>query len=644
MKTMSKIVPRKDVEPDRLPGDGPLIEIGQWYWLKMYEQDKEERIACVTLIGSNFVELHDPYGHNNRVHLDEFDKKCRRETNPEAVICGQMEHYRGVVREKLGEIKALTARLGVTNHFKLEENPAVESSRALSVLSGTPDLKKYKKSLILAKDKELPALFKEVEEAHSNLVVWMKAQTLGMQGAVNSMKDCIEEIEDRVFNVSLYAGLTEEVVEVQKGAPADIGEKLRLMQRLLYMDEECLLNYKHGGMKFEHLPEFDRWIKKPENMARIFRFPRCIVAFRVRRERAQYDDWDGTIEQIMVRFREEELNKLTFLYIRNGQRLYRLNCDLEFDDLIFPGKDELNLDEPMMARMFCSRVEEIVTKRHFEDLVKEHEEKNRKMKEWEKANPGKRWIDRPREFDSRFELDRYEPFNKSSVYYDEIKETIEKRVKYYNRIALIIQGLFDRSEVLHPHPPVRLWSPEGFSAAVELVYDGSNLIHYGEAPDFEAYRRACNASLKEGSITVGQDNFWSVREAKKESSRMDRDWRVKGYWRPSHFRPYGDPGPGYLAKVVRWTPRSRKAVFRWMRKRRAPDYWKNQSYKDLIPAVVEVPDTELFNVSAYKPGDFKQFFVDPRTRAQYLKWAPLLLAAEDYHAGKAKVGSSMEAE
>jgi hypothetical protein len=42
----------------------------------------------------------------------------------------------------------------------------------------------------------------------------------------------------------------------------------------------------------------------------------------------------------------------------------------------------------------------------------------------------------------------------------------------------------------------------------------------------------------------------------------------------------------------------------------------------------------VLNVSAYKAGDFKIFYADPRTRAEYLKWAPLLLAAEDYVAGK----------
>ena len=38
-----------------------------------------------------------------------------------------------------------------------------------------------------------------------------------------------------------------------------------------------------------------------------------------------------------------------------------------------------------------------------------------------------------------------------------------------------------------------------------------------------------------------------------------------------------------------------------------------------------------------KPGDYKIFFSDPRTRENYIQWAPLLMAAEEYHAGHRKV-------
>jgi hypothetical protein len=53
----------------------------------------------------------------------------------------------------------------------------------------------------------------------------------------------------------------------------------------------------------------------------------------------------------------------------------------------------------------------------------------------------------------------------------------------------------------------------------------------------------------------------------------------------------------------------------------------------VIPCVIRVHGSKLFNVSGYKPGDYKQFYIDPRSREKYLKWAPLLLAAEEWHAG-----------
>lgn len=69
-------------------------------------------------------------------------------------------------------------------------------------------------------------------------------------------------------------------------------------------------------------------------------------------------------------------------------------------------------------------------------------------------------------------------------------------------------------------------------------------------------------------------------------------------------------------------------MFTWMRERRSgEDRWDSK-----IRATVTVPFDRLFNISAYRPGDYKVFFKDPRTRERYLKWAPMLIAAENYYA------------
>jgi hypothetical protein len=189
--------------------------------------------------------------------------------------------------------------------------------------------------------------------------------------------------------------------------------------------------------------------------------------------------------------------------------------------------------------------------------------------------------------------------------------------------------------VFHPHPPWQLWTAEGFESALRLVYDDSRALTPGEAPDFETYRARLNASLRVGSITVGQDVLWELHEGEREAKRLDNDWRTRTKYRPKTFRPYGNPGPGVLAPLAGFSKRSGTCTWKWTR-RRLRGTWRGDGER--IPCSFSAPAAEVLNVDAYQPGDFHQFFDDPRTRADYLRWAPLLLVAEDFKAGKRRVG------
>jgi hypothetical protein len=220
------------------------------------------------------------------------------------------------------------------------------------------------------------------------------------------------------------------------------------------------------------------------------------------------------------------------------------------------------------------------------------------------------------------------------VYYDDIGAFLNEEIQHYNKIGLLLQGLFDRSPVLHPHPKAKLWTPDGFDAAVKLIYDKDHALHAGPKPDFAAYRKRLNASLKTGSVTVGQQYFWLLDMAKTHRHAPEY---------ANIYQPTGNPGPGTLARIAKFGTRSGKATFRWTKDRswRSEDAWHRQHGWDKEPPGIstswECHSKILLNVDAYTPGDYKQFFQDPRTRAEYLQWAPLLLAAEDYHAGKRKV-------
>jgi hypothetical protein len=628
------------------------VEIGQWYWAKGSEYNDAgkrvecEWLGCTTHVGSNFLYIEGPAGarrsYATRIHFDDFWTTLRFEPNPEAVIAGKAAHFQAIADKHMNEVRAITARLGVSTQTKLGEAQASKNDNALMVLNGQNHLGEYKSALVLAEKKQLPELFEKIKEAHGAVAAWMTAKTLPMKAMADSMKGTIGEIQDRIFNVSLYAGLTEEVVKCRDGEPAAFHEKLHVMQRMFFMDEECLLNYRHGGMSFDDIEQFDAWLAEDENMNRVLPFERSLVAMRVRRNERDID-WDGSIRSLFVNMRIKQADKLTFLYIRNGEQLHRLSCDLEFGERIFPDRSVFDPSRPSMVKMFCDRIDKIISRDDYDERVKAEKTRKALSAQWRRENPKAAWeatnprsvydwADPHRESGDRFNADDWGPFDPSNVYFDEITEHFGDQMKEHNRIALIIQGLFDRSEALHPHPPVKVWSPTSFAASIELVYDGSMVLHYGEAPDFDKYRERCNALLDGDSIVIGQDLFWQEKEAEKECRRLDADYRNKSEWRPKRYKPHGNPGPGYIAKMAEWKPRSRTAKFAWHRSRQNDgSRYSGQHAGDPLYTTITVPAEKLFNVSAYQVGDYKQFFQDPRTRAQYLKWAPLLLAAEEYH-------------
>lgn len=104
-----------------------------------------------------------------------------------------------------------------------------------------------------------------------------------------SMKKDMEKLDDRIDDVSIYAGIDEQAVLVRDGAPASIDERIHLMQRKLFMDEECLFDYDAGGMSFSSIHEFDNWMLRNGNAERLLPFQKSVVAFQVRRHEKEYN-------------------------------------------------------------------------------------------------------------------------------------------------------------------------------------------------------------------------------------------------------------------------------------------------------------------------------------------------------------------
>lgn len=662
------------VVPGVEEASAPWVEVGQWYWVsdptKHHQEDAEEAFkdgcwfACVTHIGSNFVKVESPGGWNERIHEDEFETRCRYEPDSKAIIGREVAVSQAKVQELMREVQALMARLGVQ-----EALPEGGETQALALLSDV-DYKGYQTALEKAKDEDLPALFGAIERANERLTKWLTAVVIPLKAEFGLQRQVIEKVEAKIFHVQIYAGLVEDIVTVQKGDPAPASEKLRIYQRKFFMDEECLLDYQAGGMEFKNIGAFDRWIKKKKNRDRILPHPRCVVAFQIRRRNKDRGVPTSLGEFIQMRDLEE-LDKGTLLYIRNGKQLYRLHTAIEFDGELFPDLDRTKFEGKLWVHSGYHHHDShdrggIIDQNAYEVMGEEYE---KGMAEYEAAvvayakakktvkkddqyyeDLKRNWVTKkvgkersleyllerngfhePREPDD--ERKRYVPFDQTNLYYDDAIRSLARKAAKFNRIALVLQGLFDRSPILHPHPKVRLWTPEGMDQAIELLFDADRALYQGPKPDFEAYRAKLNESLDVGCYTIGQERVWMKKVQAKESERRCNNWRygfrdreVESWW-----TPYGDDGPGRIAQVVKFRARSKRCVYEWQRERRTYDRWKS----DTIPTSITVDADKLLNVNAYEPGDFLQFFQDPRTREEYLKWAPLLLRAEDWHAGKA---------
>ncbi|MFA6094253.1 MAG: hypothetical protein WC986_15045, partial [Elusimicrobiota bacterium] len=332
----------RTVTEERVDENAPVP--GRWYWVREAD-DKERWLGCVTRLGSNYAELTSAGGETSRVHFDAFNDVCHAEPEASKLIEGYIQGHHRKTRELMGEVQEVTERLALGPSTLGAGN----ETQALALRGHSQPAEEYKAALVLAKEKTLPQLFEQIKASNESMATWSRAQILPLQAQVVPMKSMISAIESRLFNVELYAGLTEHAAKIQDGKPAPLTEPIRLFQRRHYMDEECLANYEAGGMRFATIKEFDAWLLRPENLNRILPFPRCIVAFQVRRK-AAHEEPTSWRELIALLFDDSaKADRKTFLYIRNGEQISWLETDIDFGAKLFPDQDQSNLSGKLYA-------------------------------------------------------------------------------------------------------------------------------------------------------------------------------------------------------------------------------------------------------------------------------------------------------
>jgi hypothetical protein len=154
-----------------------------------------------------------------------------------------------------------------------------------------------------------------------------------LSNVFHKLQEQIHKVTRIIGAIELYLGVNEDIVQIQEGTPAPIDTQISLRQMILYMDEEAAI-LERDGIDWTRVEEFDEWLRDKSHLDRILPEPKGIVVLRASRQ-SKYNTSDSFYNSTM-----REKNLYTYLFIRNGENLYRVWTDIKMGNRFFPTLEE----------------------------------------------------------------------------------------------------------------------------------------------------------------------------------------------------------------------------------------------------------------------------------------------------------------
>lgn len=224
-------------------------------------------------------------------------------------------------------------------------------------------------------------------------------------------------------------------------------------------------------------------------------------------------------------------------------------------------------------------------------------------------------------FTDQKEIELFKPVNDDHYFFDSIKKSMWANYKNQNELAVLIQGIIDRTDFFG-YTEASLFK-SGYEDYIKLVYDKKSGLYDGDMPDFKGFIKNLNDNSEAGDLFYGHAEIWSELEDDRRDSYKQRQGYY-GYERVSI--------PPYLKaqKIINKRDGRTVVLFKWQVERdylsKAQSTHKNMSF--------ECEMKHLINISKYQQGDHKQFIDDPRSRAQYPAWGEKIMMAENFYRAK----------
>lgn len=187
--------------------------------------------------------------------------------------------------------------------------------------------------------RRLARIYEERAVIATGMQKYVAFRMSGVASTISALRTRTKYLSQVLGIMESYAGIYEQIVQIADGEPASADTPVHIYQAIRYMDEEVgsVEANRHGqrGIDFSNVEDFDAWIVKPENLGLIMTEDRFIVGFIPTRQRRYYSD------NPLVQAARQRENRMLYLFIRNGDRLYRIySGNITGGDRIIPTLSE----------------------------------------------------------------------------------------------------------------------------------------------------------------------------------------------------------------------------------------------------------------------------------------------------------------
>ncbi|WP_328373091.1 hypothetical protein OG800_49655 (plasmid) [Streptomyces sp. NBC_00445] len=408
----------------------------------------------------------------------------------------------------------------------------------------------------------LQHLQNDISSRSKRLQELMQAQMRAAHRALQPLRAQAARMEEGIAAISLYLGIEEGIQVLRDGEPAAADTPVTLRQLVLSADQECMVAAESGGLDIRSLDEFFAWmLADHKHLDQVLPEPKGIVALVPSRTERRYAQ-DPWFNAAM-----KEANAQTFFLVRNGERLFVVFNELTLKRRLFPAADE------------------------FANLFRDY---------------------------------RGRPLQPGSLQWKDAEEKANATRRHYMKVGLLLQGLVDRTTILHPHPEdgLNLLDQDAIDAGrVVLIPDAEDSYALGDGSErFADWQQRINTQLRPGMRVI----VATKSEAFRDLSYGHSDYR-SGHPR-LHPTTAEAPDPATVYTIEQRRPDGGLII----RYERTDEVWRDggpRPAKVRASCTVRAEDPFLLAYDEADPAQLRAFLRNRVDREHYVDMVPVINAA-----------------